>query len=203
MKILIKVSHEDRLADCDFATAAEVDALAYWSRQIRGNRDSAAEDALEFAVLARKRWQSYLEMNRTARTVVSLKKKITSEPTAEVAMLAAVRLQRRPGARVVGFCLFRRTWCNHLILDLLATNPSESGEVGRVGVSLVYFVASIGELIGAPFIWGEATEGSAPYYNQWFSTKNVDDLFRVDSADYRRFTSRYLEKWRESGLPPS
>jgi hypothetical protein len=201
VKVLLKVSNEYRLADCDFATVAEVDALANWSRQIRGDRDQAVEDALEFAALARKRWQTYVEMNRTARTVASLKRTITAEPTAEVAMLAVIRLQRKRTARVLGFCLFRRTWCNHLILDLLATNPAESAEIGRVGVSLVYFIASIGALIGAPFVWGEATEGSAPYYNQWFNTKRVDDLFRIDAAGYRGFRSRYREKWQESGLP--
>jgi len=104
---------------------------------------------------------------------------------------------------VLGFCLFRRTWCNHLLIDLLATNPSEAGHVGRVGASLVYFVASVGDIIRAPFIWGEATEDSAPYYNWWFNTTTVDDLFRIDSAGYREFKSNYLKKWRESGLLPS
>ncbi len=126
---------------------------------------------------------------------------IAAEPTTEVAMLAAIRLQRKKKARVLGFCLFRRTWCNHLILDLLAANPAEFTEVGRVGVSLVYFIASIGELIGAPFLWGEATEGSASFYNQLFNTENADDLFRINTADYLGFRSRYLEKWKESGLP--
>ena len=200
MKVLLKAANQYQLADCDFATGAEIDALSRWARHLRGPRNPRAADALEFAALARKRWRSYVRMNRTVQTVAELKKRIAADPTGEVAMFATIPVPAKSKSGLLGFCLFRRTWRNHLIVDLLAVNPSESGKTSRVGVSLLYFITRIGESIGAPFVWGEATEHSAGFYEKAFGVP-VDDLFRIDAAVYRRSTARYLVRWRESGLP--
>lgn len=199
MKVVLKVANENQLAECDFASADEIANLAHWPRRVRGRRDQDTTDALEFAQLARKRWRTYLEMERTARSLPELKERIAADKDAEVAMLAIIRIPGKK-ASVAGFCLFRRTWRNHLMLDLLASDPSGYARISRVGASLLYFVASVGESIGADFIWGEATQGSAPFYRHWFGVP-LNDWFRVRASVYRRFQSRYLDDWRKSGLP--
>lgn len=114
-------------------------------------------------------------------------------------MLAALTIPGESSRRLRGFCLFRRTWRNHLIVDLLAATPVASEKIAGIGAGLVYFVASIGELIGAQFIWGEATEWSVGFYQQLFRVP-ADDLFRVKARVYRRFRSRYFARWQETGL---
>ena len=200
VKVLLKVADQYQIAHCAFATAAEINALAKWSRQSRNVRDPRAGDALEYAALTRKRWRTYLKMRRTATSVAALEAKIAADTDAEVAMLAVVKMSEGSRSPVLGFGLFRRTWRNHLIIDLLASNPFGFDRFGRVGVSLAYFIASIGETIGAKFIWGEATAGSAAFYEKTFGVP-VDDLFRIEASVYLRFKARYLARWRKSGLP--
>lgn len=201
MKVLLKAASQYQLADCDFATGAEIDAVARWRRQFRGLRDQGSADALEFALLARKRWRSYVHLGRTVQSIAALQERIADDPAAEVAMFAALVLPGASRQRLRGFCLFRRTWRNHLIVDLLAATPVAAEEIAGIGAGLVYFVASIADSIKAPFIWGEATEWSFGFYQQLFRVP-VDDLFRIEAPVYRQFQKRYLARWLESGLPP-
>ena len=189
------------LANCKFADSRAVGTLGRWKHPRAGGKDSdfRAEDALKFCAFARKRWRSYSNLDRTATTLPELRARIAKDSRTEVAMMVLVIA---PGTSdPLGFCLFRRTWCNHIVLDLLATNPAAPIGTGRIGVGILFWVASVAEAIGAGLLWGEATESSAEYYRQWFDLPTVDDVFQIQAPVYRAFRVKSLRRWAETGLP--
>jgi hypothetical protein len=189
------------LANCKFADSRAVGTLGRWKLPRTGGKvsDSRAEDALEFCALARKRWRSYSSLDRTATTLSELRTRIAEESRTEVAMMVLVVAPE--ASDPLGFCLFRRTWCNHIVLDLLATNPAAPTGTGRIGVGILFWVASVAEAIDAGLLWGEATESSAEYYRQWFDLPIVGDVFQIQAPVYRAFRVKYLNRWAETGLP--
>jgi hypothetical protein len=189
------------MADCVFAKQSDVDAVRKWRRQFRDIQDQDIGDALEFADIACKRWRTYSSLQRRISGIDALRRLIANDPSAEAAMLAVIRLRIGNRLHRAGFCLFRRTWCNHLILDLLAANPAVAAEFSGAGSSILYFITAVAESIGAPIIWGEATQASAPFYKSVFKMDGIDDLFRINHQAWRNFRERYDAKWQQSGLP--
>ncbi len=93
----------------------------------------------------------------------------------------------------IGCCHFRRTWAGGIYIDFLA---ALSKNYRGIGTGLLFHVASIAGEIGAPFVWGEATEKSAAFYKKIFELDEVDDLFRISAADCEKFRTKCLKKWQ-------
>src|SRR5262249_30997928 len=139
-------------------------------------RDHITEDALEFAKLARERWYYNRRKRRAVSGVQALKRKIAKERTAEVAILFVAKADWAEG-KILGTALFRRTWCNHLVLDFLATHPffllDGPQRLRGIGPGLLFGLSIVAREIGAPLLWAETTDFSAPRYRKIFKLDEV------------------------------
>jgi hypothetical protein len=201
---LVTIGGEKRPARCDFARASDLADIGRWRHRVGRTKSGIVEDILEFAAFARKRWRSYGSKRRTAASLDSLKKMVNADPSAEVAVFAVIRATYGASNRVVGFCLFRRTWCNHLAIDFLSTNPEGSTakkpKIQAAGVALAGFVCAIAKALSCPVVWLETTEGSAGVYGRWFGRSAVKDLLALPAADYLVFWNNLQADWKNSGF---
>ena len=159
-------------------------------------------DAVEYAGLTCKRWSFYLQEGR-AITDASQFHDPAIMAEDELAFLVVARAAwARPS--VLGLCLFRRSWCNHLVVDFLAVHPrfqhGGSRPVKGVGAAMLLAVTEIAGQLGVPKIWGEATRGSAAKYENFFDLPRVRDLFIVRRAALRKFTTDFLARYPETRL---
>lgn len=95
------------------------------------------------------------------------------------------------GTAVAGLCLFRRTWCNNIAVDLLAVHPrevvSERERFKGLGPCLLWYVAEFAAELEAESLWLEATQNSAPAYQRMFELENVKDLVVLNRNEYTAF----------------
>lgn len=175
-----------------FASPEEVLSLAKWKSKAR---TSIQEDAIEYAGLTCKRWGFYLDAKRAVLNVADLTRlsSLDSDESAFLTVARAPSLQPAP----VGLCLFRRTWCNHLVIDFLAVHPDHLGgtsNVKGIGTALLFGVTEIASFLKCRTVWGEATKASAGVYERLFRMSKVRDLFIVKEKSLRAFRSRFLER---------
>lgn len=107
-----------------------------------------------------------------------------------------------PGSEVIGFCHFRRSWCNKIILDYLGAHPfvvrpkdHSTERVRGAGAALVYFVGQVLKKENCPALWGEATSSSAAYYNKIFKLKDVEDLILAPRQNVIDFLEKCEREW--------
>lgn len=195
--------NKDRLAQCTFATLPDLDKIPLWRRQVKGASDEVTQDALEFAKLSSKRWLFYHEQGLTAASVSTLKHMISTEKNIELAFLCVARA-KWAGPHILGIALARRTWCGHLILDFLATQPLRlvdgPDRIKGIGKGMLYGIAEVASAVGAKVLWGEATKASAPKYQSIFGLKKVDDLLYVQGGNLNGFRTAMHEQLKRSGL---
>lgn len=202
--VVIRVADRQQLlAECAFATLPDLKEIAAWPRQIRRPRNQLTEDALEFAKLARERWLFNRSKRRTASDLTALRRKIAAGRTAEVALLCVAKAEWAK-RRILGIALLRRTWCNHLVLDFLATHPLYLSEgpdrIKGIGPGLLFALSIVASAIHAKALWAETTDTSAPVYQKIFALQEVKDLLIVDApqlSEFRKLKRRELSK---SGL---
>lgn len=115
---------------------------------------------------------------------------IRNNPHEEVQLLVLGK-SKIPDAAMAGLCLFRRTWCNNVAVDLLAVHPrevaSERQRFKGLGPCLLWYVAEFAEELEAESLWLEATQNSATFYERAFELKGVKDLVVLDRNQYTLF----------------
>ncbi len=189
-------------ASIECATAADVKMLGTW--KVSGGASQKSMDAVEYAGLACKRWDFYVQQDRAISTVQALKKARDAGGD-EFAFLTVVKFPAHKKAETGGLCLFRRTWCNHLVVDFLAVNPIylKGGKypLSGIGAALLLGVIEMAQVFDCGMIWGEATRESAGNYEAFFGIGNVTDRFEVERKTYLEFKARYFERWPDTGLP--
>ena len=200
VETFVRTGGTPRRVRCELATPREIRALAKW--QIPRARTGAMLDAVEYAGLTCKRWGFYLQEGRAITDAGQLHDPALIAED-ELAFLVVARAAwARPS--VLGLCLFRRSWCNHLVVDFLAVHPrfqhGGSRPVKGVGAALLLAVTEIAGQLGVPKIWGEATRGSAAKYENFFDLPRVSDLFIVRRAALRKFTTDFLARYPETRL---
>src|ERR1051325_435489 len=79
------------LAECDFATPADLKAISGWTKVGAASNDPAVQDAAEFAGLACKRWRFYRKTGRYASSIQELQSHLSVSPTAEIALMFVAR----------------------------------------------------------------------------------------------------------------
>jgi hypothetical protein len=193
----------ERLARCAFATLRDLDEIALWPEQVRGARDAATRDALEFAALSSKRWRFYHEQGLTVASLAAMKRRISAAKNIELAFFCVARA-KWTSPQVLGIVLARRTWCGHLVLDFLATHPLRLMDgperLSGIGKGLLYGIAEVASAANANVLWGEATKASAPIYRHIFELKKVDDLLYVPRGNLAGFRTVMRENLKRSGL---
>jgi hypothetical protein len=127
----------------------------------------------------------------TERRVLFVKQRTWFENPHEEVQLLVLAKSKIPGAAMAGLCLFRRTWCNHVAVDLLAVHPRELvGERERfkgLGPCLLWYVAEFAAELEAAALWLEATQNSAPSYERMFELTDLKDLIVLDRNQYTSF----------------
>ncbi len=206
MKGLIYVGKVARPAICELSKDDDIQAILEWRTRTPASEDPRVLDALEFADFAGKRWRSYRRVGCSVSSPEELKTRISANSQEELAMMATVKCDDPKLSPILGFCLFRRTWCNHLALDFLAANQEGRAglgpKIGAAGVLLAGFVCELAAEIGAAQIWCETTHGSAKTYEDWFGLKGLLDVMHLSAKTAAAFLKKLRADWKQNGLQP-
>src|SRR5205809_4560545 len=165
MRLPVQLNTATKEAEIKFMTAAGFDFLARWRESLGGDTDPVRTDAVDFAMLACKRFSAHSPLECYARRVADIGDHIKNNPACEVASLVALTCNWFPDSEIIGLAHFRRTWSNNLVLDYLTVHPliakplSDSQNFVRgAGTALLFFLSSIGRELSCGYIWGEATQ---------------------------------------------
>lgn len=207
MKVSIRINgalNESRvsyLIDRDFRFLAE------WRASLGKDKHPVRTDAMQFASLACKRFAAHSTVENYAQRDEDIADFVRNNPHCEVANLVVMKCGGFPESEVVGIAHFRRSWCNNLILDYLASHPWIASppanygiKVSGVGVGLLYFISNLAARYGCTAVWGEATQNSCKFYQKLFDLDSVQDLLYIPSERLEAFATSLSKKW--SGRKP-
>lgn len=193
-----------RRVTCDFAHADDIEQLKTWGDQLPAGlpieTENKMRDAAEYAVLAADKWKFLKDLPAT-RVVHSAKELkascVGASSQDEYAALLIARASWNNPTAMLGFCFFRRTWCNNIVIDFLATHPLVAGhnQILGIGRGLVYVTTTLAKQIDAKFVWGESTRLSYVTYQKWFHQTAIDDLFRIPGTAWQQFRSDTEDRW--------
>lgn len=203
VEIGIEIGGKRRAVRCELATPRELKTLARWKAP--GGGTDAMSDAVEYARLTCKRWHFYLDEGRAVIHPRQLRPAAVADAEELAFLIVARVVAGRSG--IIGLCLCRRTWCNHLVVDFLAVHPDCLTPGPRrakgLGPGLIFAVSEIAERLGSGALWGEATRGSAPIYRRMFSRPSITDLFYTTREQYRRFSRSFANRHQTRSLLPT
>ncbi len=205
-RLLIPVDDDDgfRRVSVQMAETGEISKAARWrmpralSEIAAPTQDqlgliSKARDSIEFSRLAAKRWKHYVTTGTAATSLEELSALIANDPKGEFCFFLSLSAPWFTGG-ILGEVMLRRTWCHHIFMDFLYAHPSISGKVAvvkkGVGYALLISVVALARILEVPLIWGEATEGSAAWYEDLFK-RPVKDHFSIEGALLRGFSDKF------------
>lgn len=194
-KNVVLIGGQEAPATTRIGGSAEAKALLSW--EVEANHDQKSRDAVEYAEQAGKKWVWLKDLNRCPTDVAEAGDLIRSNPVAEICYLLVQESPALEQHGVLGFTLVRRTWANNLVVDFLATNPAvltAAPKIQGVGVGILAGICALADQLNAGFVWGEATDMSAKFYQHVFSLPRPSDLFLVDGTGYRGFLNNYAKK---------
>jgi hypothetical protein len=183
MRFDVRFRNEVLPVEFEFGKHADVGKLRSWVNESGQKAHESAADALEYARYAAKRWRSYWKAGRTLTSLEALREAVRKQPRAEFVFVLIVRAKWHSPSALLGFCLCRRTWCHHIVVDLAAVHPdaitSAAGHVRGVGTGMFYSLVKLADEMGVHTVWGEATENSAPFYQKLLGVPQVTDHFFI------------------------
>lgn len=207
MKVPIRVNTEFKAATLEFVTQRDFDFLKQWRSSIANDRHPIRRDSVDFAALACKRFTANSSVENYAQCVKDIEVHIQNNPHSEVANLVLVKCDWFPESSVIGVVHFRRTWCNNIILDYLASHPWSAAppvgfptRVSGVGVAILCFLSRLAGRLGSNAIWGETTQNSCRIYESFFELDSVDDLLYVERNRLVGFAEAIEKKWQDRRL---
>src|SRR5258708_37610547 len=143
-----------------FAQPVDFAFARHWREGIGPDQNPYRADTVDYAELAVKRYEASFNMGIYANSLTDFTDHIASNPNIEVAGFVVLRCDWFPGAEIIGFGHFRRSWCNKIILDYLGTHPfiirpneDATIKVRGVGVALVYFISQVLKNENCPALW--------------------------------------------------
>jgi hypothetical protein len=153
----------EQFLSVSFGDSADAERLDSWN-DARSPTDMVnSRDSIEFASLAGKRWRYYAGRAENVGSIDELVLR-SAKGHDELGFLLVAKL---PGSNdIIGMAWCRHTWCNHLVLDFLASHPlyDKSSGYRRIGASMLLALGHITRCTKIPLIWGEATLASAGFY---------------------------------------
>lgn len=173
--------------------SAEVNFLKAWKAGV--GDAAAARDAAELAHLAAMKWQATCELGSVADSLAHLETLVRIDAKAEVTGMLLARAEWFE-PKVIGVCLFHRTWAHNVFVDFLAVHPKATGVVSGVGYGLLHQLCEVSNRLQAALLWGETTESSSGYYAKVFQLPDVTDCLMVPLANQRAFHRSIEERWR-------
>lgn len=208
-EFIVSVNAQPHKAEVEFAEMlGDLSFVEKWREALGTNPEPKQREAVDLAQLARERFvadsrvgQPYLS---TAEGLAGL---IHGEPESEVGAFILLKCQWFSPSRFIGLCHFRRTWCNNIVVDYLATHPLilregtvDQVKVKGVGLALLCFISRLAVANSCTQMWGEATLGSHPYYEHIFDLKGVTDLFIIPPENYMLCANRKLDWQPQEGV---
>jgi hypothetical protein len=197
MELPVTFNNEPRRATLVFATKGDLTFSHDWRQCLGDDQNPVRRDTVELAEIAIHRFQAHSPIVPYARAVEDIGDHIRDNPYAEVGCLALLKCEWFPPSETIGFIHFRRTWCNRIVLDYLATHPNlakkPSGfefEVRGAGTALLCSLSIIARDLDCDLIWGEATQGSCGFYQKVLKLESVKDLIYAPRQKFLDFIDR-------------
>lgn len=204
MEIPIKLNGERRKVEVIFAKPEDFKFVAEWQTAVGDDQSRKRLDAVEFARLAVRKYEANRESGVYANDLEDISDHVLNNPKEEVGAFVILKCDWYPGTRVVGFCHFRRSWSNNIILDYLAAHPHIAKEadnathkVRGVGKAICYYIAQVLKQENCPAVWGETTPLSSKFYALAFEFENVEDLLYVKKEKILAFAEKVEKKWAD------
>lgn len=187
MNVPVRVGSEKRRIAIRFARTFHPYLVNSWKNAVAPGATGKPLDTVEFLESAYAKWMLYESKQRIATSFNELQRRIHREAMGEVlAVLTASARWHRNGA-VIGFCQFRRTWCNNLVFDYLAVHPDllrDRPPISGVGTALLFQLAQIASRLATGIVWAETTDTSALFYARLLGLRANSDLIRVNAAQF-------------------
>lgn len=202
MEVTVKLDGKKMQAKVCFAKQEDFSFAEGWVKSIGDDQNPIRTDTVEYAQLAVKKYEAAFGTDIYAKTLQDFDDHILSNPKVEVGGFVVLRCDWYPGAKIIGFAHFRRTWSNKIVLDYLGTHPliarpfnENEAKVGGVGVALLYFIGQLLKRQNCQTLWGEATSLSASYYQKVFGLEGVEDLIVAPRENVIRFLEECERDW--------
>jgi hypothetical protein len=202
MEVTLELNGKKVKAKVSFAQPADFTFAKNWKESIGKDQNPVRTDTVDYAQLAVKRYEASFDSGKYANSLRDFSDHIASNPKVEVGGFVLLRCEWFPGAEIIGFSHFRRSWCNKIVLDYLGTHPlivrPEDGathKVRGVGVALLYFVAQVLKQENCSALWGEATSSSASFYQKVFNLQGVEDLIYASRENVIAFLDEREREW--------
>jgi len=202
MEIPVKLNGQREKVKIVFAKPGDLKFVAQWKKALGDDQNPHRVDTVDFARLAVKRYEASKVTGIYANALSDITDHVQTNPKVEVAAFILLKCNWFPGSEVIGFCHFRRTWSNKVILDYLGAHPhiakeldNSTHKVRGVGIAICYFAAQVLKQENCPAIWGEATPLSAKYYQGVFDLDQVEDLIFAPKEKVVAFAQEAEQKW--------
>ncbi len=203
MDIPLELNRNRQVAKVVIAGPHDFGFLAGWRERLGNDQNPFRTDAVTFAQLVLDRFSVYSAVQPYVRSADDIGDHIKNNPQSEVAGVALLTCDWFPDSPVLGLCHFRRTWCNNIVLDYLASHPFIAKRpdgylhhVKGVGLALLYFLSRLAERYGCEYIWGEATQLSCDYYKKVMSLDSVQDLILIPRGKFVEFATQLDLVWQ-------
>jgi hypothetical protein len=204
MEIPVKLNGDRQKVKVVFAKPEDFKFVAEWQTAIGDDQSRKRLDAVEFARLAVKKYEATRESGIYANSLSDISDHVLNNPKEEVGAFVLLKCDWYQGTKVIGFCHFRRSWSNKIILDYLGAHPNIAKEaedathrVRGVGKAICYYVTQVLKQENCPAIWGETTPLSAIFYAGTFELERVEDLLYVTKDKVLAFAEKAEKKWAD------
>jgi hypothetical protein len=123
MEITLELNGEKTKAKVSFAQPEDFGFAKGWKDALGRDQNPIRNDAVDLARLAIRKYEAAFETGKYANSRRDFGDHISSNPKVEVGAFIVLKCGWYPGAGVIGFAHFRRTWCNKIVLDYLGIHP--------------------------------------------------------------------------------
>jgi hypothetical protein len=203
MDLPLELNKNRQVAKIVIAGENDFGFLSGWREKLGKDQNPFRVDSVAFAQLVIDRFSMHSAIQPYVTSTEDIGDHIKSNPHSEVAGVALLTCDWFHDSPVLGLCHFRRTWCNNIILDYLASHPfiakrpdGYSHHVKGVGLALLYFLSRLAERYGCEYIWGEATQLSCDYYKKVLSLDSVKDLILIPRDKFVEFAKQLDSVWQ-------
>jgi hypothetical protein len=184
---------------------ADLRFVERWRETLGSHPELIQRDAVDFAQLAKERFIADSNVGQPyVADPAEIRDHVGRDPQTEVAGFVLLKCDWFSLSEVIGFCHFRRTWCNNIVLDYLGTHPLTLGtsvdpqdKIKGIGSALVCFLSRIAVANSCDLIWGEATHISCGFYQKLFELEVVKDLFLIPKDNFTKCANQPLD-WQPS-----
>jgi hypothetical protein len=202
VEFIVEVGADPQKVVVEFATTVgDLSFVEKWRETLGTNPEPKQREAADLAELARERFVADSKVGQPyLKTADDMHIQIRRDPQCEVGGLILLKCEWFENSQIIGLCHFRRTWCNNIVVDYLATHPlilreadAARYKVKGTGTALLCFVSRMAVGASCEHIWGEATLGSHPFYKYLFALEGVKDLFVIPRENFATCANRKLD----------